>query len=228
VSDAFGTANGLAKLPYIRDTRRSVGYRGFTLKYQPKEGLFYGYRWPDAIAIGAYEADIHQGGNDGGADYALPKYISNALGGKWARPWPFSIPFRALTSQNRRNLLVAGKTMAQSFLVNSATRLHPIEWSTGVGAGVSAAYLAVNAKGSDFGGKPEVHVVARSAEAVYRTDRVKPETEPEAPDCPSLYADNDGHIGTIQHAIDPVLKRAKVDKRLAPLCFEGLEEARQD
>ena len=27
------------------------------------------------------------------------------------------------------NLLVAGKTMAQSFLANYATRLHPIEWS---------------------------------------------------------------------------------------------------
>jgi hypothetical protein len=28
----FKTCNGLAKLPYIRDGRRSVGYNGFTLK----------------------------------------------------------------------------------------------------------------------------------------------------------------------------------------------------
>jgi hypothetical protein len=38
--------------------------------------------------------------------------------------------------------MVAGKTMAQTFLANSATRLHPIEWSTGVACGVVAADLA--------------------------------------------------------------------------------------
>jgi hypothetical protein len=32
--------------------------------------------------------------------------------------------------------------MAQSFLANSATRLHPIEWSTGTAAGVAAAHMA--------------------------------------------------------------------------------------
>ncbi|HEX5102742.1 MAG TPA: FAD-dependent oxidoreductase, partial [Pirellulaceae bacterium] len=36
------------------------------------------------------------------------------------------------------NLLVAGKTMAQTFLANSATRLHPIDWSTGTAAAHTA------------------------------------------------------------------------------------------
>jgi ATP-dependent protease ClpP protease subunit len=39
-------------------------------------------------------------------------------------------------------LLVAGKAMAQTFLANSATRLHPIEWASGVAAGVAAADMA--------------------------------------------------------------------------------------
>ena len=34
--------------------------------------------------------------------------------------------------------------MAQSFLTNSATRLHPIEWSTGTAAGVAAAAMSRN------------------------------------------------------------------------------------
>ncbi len=32
--------------------------------------------------------------------------------------------------------------MAQSYLVNAATRLHPVEWSSGVAAGVVAAFMA--------------------------------------------------------------------------------------
>lgn len=43
--------------------------------------------------------------------------------------------FRSLTNAKYDNLLVAGKTIAQSFLVNAATRLHPVEWSSGTGAG---------------------------------------------------------------------------------------------
>ena len=45
-------------------------------------------------------------------------------------------------------MLVAGKTMAQSFLANSATRLQPTEWSTGTAAGVSAAYVSKHNKTS--------------------------------------------------------------------------------
>jgi hypothetical protein len=55
---------------------------------------------------------------------------------------PFYIPFRALTHRDLSNLLVAGKTMAQSFLANSATRLHPIEWSSGTACGIAAADMA--------------------------------------------------------------------------------------
>lgn len=31
--------------------------------------------------------------------------------------------------------------MATSFLVNAASRLHPIEWSSGTAVGVAAAYM---------------------------------------------------------------------------------------
>ncbi len=46
-----------------------------------------------------------------------------------------------MTNRNIPNLLVAGKVMAQSFLANAATRLHPVEWSSGTAAGAAAAFM---------------------------------------------------------------------------------------
>lgn len=140
-SDVLGTSHGLAKLPYIRDTRRSIGLDGFVLKFADLTGpasAKTGTKFDDRIALGAYPADIH---GLAGCDY--PTYIDAAHD-----TLPFYIPFRALTNERVGNLLVAGKTMAQSFLANSATRLHPIEWSTGTAAGVVAASMARNNRDS--------------------------------------------------------------------------------
>ena len=138
-STVLGTTHGLAKLPYIRDTRRSIGLDGFVLKLADLTGPAEqktGTRFADRIALGAYPADIHptQCGQ-------IPEYLSAAHD-----TLPFYIPFRALTNKQLENFLVAGKTMAQSFAANSATRLHPIEWSTGAAAGVAAAYMARTGK----------------------------------------------------------------------------------
>ena len=40
-------------------------------------------------------------------------------------------------------MLVAGKSMATSFLTNSVTRLHPNEWASGVAAGVAATMMSM-------------------------------------------------------------------------------------
>ena len=133
--DELGTDHGLAKLPYIRDTRRSIGIDDFVLKFADLTGPAEqksGTHFPDSVALGAYAADIHPLSN-----CKYPKYVFQDH-----HTLPFYVPFRALTHYEFENLLVAGKTMAQSFLANSATRLHPIEWSSGTAAGVSAAYMA--------------------------------------------------------------------------------------
>jgi len=49
-----------------------------------------------------------------------------------------------LTVENVSNLLVAGKTMSQSFHANSNTRLHPSEWTAGVAAGGAAVMMVRN------------------------------------------------------------------------------------
>jgi len=133
----LGTGTGLAKMPYIRDTRRSIGLDGFILKVGDLGGSpanLTGKRFKDRVAIGAYTADIHPVVN-----CPYPSYVNAGH-----ETLPFCIPFRALTNERYGNLLVAGKTMAQSFMANSATRLHPIEWSTGTAAGVSAAAMSKN------------------------------------------------------------------------------------
>ena len=84
---------------------------------------------------GRYGHDTH-----GLAICTIPAYVLDAPSSK-----PYYIPFRALTNDGAENLLVGGKTMAASFSANSATRLHPEEWSTGVAAGAAAALLIINA-----------------------------------------------------------------------------------
>ena len=131
----LGTRHGLSKLPYIRDTRRSIGLGGFVLKVTDLMPVAEGKlakAFEDRIALGAYPVDIHPMVGRKYPDYVYQHYPVA----------PFTIPFRALTNDRYANLLVAGKTMAQSFMANSATRLHPTEWSTGTAAGVAAATMA--------------------------------------------------------------------------------------
>ncbi len=133
VKGVFDTGNGLAKLPYIRDTRRSVGNGNFMLKYY--EDLLPGVNFEDSIGIGAYVPDVHPSAN-----CTMPPHISS-IGDEKNRPLPFYLPFRAHTNKDFDNLLVAGKTMAQTFAANAATRLHPIEFNSGTGAGVAAGMM---------------------------------------------------------------------------------------
>ena len=57
---------------------------------------------------------------------------------------PSYVPFRALMVGDASNLLVAGKTMSQTFHANGATRLHPSEWTTGVAAAGTAVLMVRN------------------------------------------------------------------------------------
>ncbi len=137
--DVFGTRHGLSKLPYLRDTRRSIGVGGFTLKFDdlvgdPAKGQRTGTRFADRVALGAYPADIHPL-----VGYRYPPHVLENH-----PTLPFYLPLRAHTNDAYDNLLVAGKTMAQTFLANAATRLQPIEWSSGTACGVVAADLATS------------------------------------------------------------------------------------
>lgn len=141
--EQMGTAHGLAKMPYLRDARRSAaGLGGYRLTYadladaDPRNAS-YAVRWSDTVAIGTYwYADIH---TMDPAVCPLPAYLAKGSGAKIK---PYFLPFRALTVDRAPNLLVAGKAMAQTFWASAGTRLHPEEWATGAAAGAAAAWMA--------------------------------------------------------------------------------------
>lgn len=135
-----GTTHGLAKLPYLRDARRSAGGLGDFRVFKDnltKPGVWHraAFAWPDRIGIGTYfYADIHR--EDASfCDY--PAYVQPG-----APVLPYFIPFRALTVAAAPNLLVSGKNMATSFFAGAAMRLHPEEWVSGCAAGYAASMMA--------------------------------------------------------------------------------------
>jgi hypothetical protein len=136
LSNALGTASGLSRIPYMRDTRRAIGRNfdgsDYTLSYTD---LSSGAYYADRIGIGTYAGDIHpvRVRRDGQRCQGWPRWDPH--------PELFYLPLRAHTSSDFDNLLVAGKTMAQDFASNAATRVHPIELSSGTGVGVAAAYM---------------------------------------------------------------------------------------
>jgi hypothetical protein len=154
----LGTGTGLSKLPYVRDGRRSIGLGGFVLPGAALTGSdtqVVATVFPDRVAIGAYPFDLR-------VLEGCPAPLSPA-----AATRPYFIPFRALTNRDVGNLLVAGRTMAQSTLANAATRVHPTEWTTGIAAGVAAAYMRRHALTS-------AQALGRVAEIQRRIERYAP------------------------------------------------------
>jgi hypothetical protein len=144
-TEQTGTSHGLSKTPYLRESRRAKrGLDGFRLLYahlnasNPEDGGATATHFNDTVAIGVYHyADMHLLQH-----CTYPEYITCSITPCNHSVRPYYIPFRALTAHGVDNMLVSGKSMAQSFLANAATRLHPTEWSTGVAAGAAAAMMA--------------------------------------------------------------------------------------
>jgi hypothetical protein len=139
--DLVGTEDGLAKYPYIRESRRikadftvtelHVGTEarakatGAKLASETTSVAF-----PDSVGIGSYNIDLHpSSGGDNYIDFG-------------ARP--FQIPLGALLPQRLENLLPACKNIGTTHLTNGCYRLHPVEWNIGESVGELAAFcLAV-------------------------------------------------------------------------------------
>ena len=132
-----GTCHHLAKLPYMRESRRSIGYQNFLMNITTISGRahkLHGYIFDDRLCIGAYDVDIHYMKT---CSYPSYIHVHHPI-------LPYYIPLRAMTNRDIDNLIPIGKTMAQSFLVNAAVRLHPVEFSIGQAAGVAGTYAIQN------------------------------------------------------------------------------------
>ncbi|KAA0159782.1 hypothetical protein FNF28_05692 [Cafeteria roenbergensis] len=149
--NASGTQHGLSKFIYLRDTRRGFGLPaggtglGFRLMYydlSQRNASAKGVpsvRPADAVGIQVYNDDCHRLAP---SVCSLPGYMAEH------DTRPFWLPARMLLQRGAPNLLLAGKTAAQTFHANGAVRLHPGEWTMGVASG-AAAVLFVRGRMAD-------------------------------------------------------------------------------
>lgn len=134
--DVSGTADGLAKHPYIRESRRiraefTVTERQVGLKARAQitgqpEREVRAEEFPDSVGVGSYRIDLHP--SSGGDNYID---ISSL---------PFQIPMGALIPVRMENLIPACKNLGVTHLTNGCYRLHPVEWNIGESAGYLAAW----------------------------------------------------------------------------------------
>ncbi|MEW2359124.1 FAD-dependent oxidoreductase [Spirillospora sp. NPDC029432] len=126
--DVVGTADGLAKAPYVRESRRIRALRTVTEHDVALDivGPRGSTRYPDSVGVGAYRIDLHP--STGGDDYID---IAST---------PFEIPLSALLPVRTANLLPAAKNIGTTHITNGCYRLHPVEWNIGEAAGLLAAF----------------------------------------------------------------------------------------
>lgn len=134
--DIVGTEDGLAKYPYIRESRRmraefTVLERHVGTDCRSKEtGLprpdLKAEVFHDSVGIGSYRIDLHP--TSGGDNYID---ISSL---------PFQIPLGALVPQRVENLLPACKNLGVTHVTNGCYRLHPVEWNIGEAVGALSAF----------------------------------------------------------------------------------------
>ena len=133
--DIMGTEDGLAKYPYVRESRRIKSV--FTILEEhvgaDNRALITGQKtgntaadFPDSVGVGYYHIDLHPstGGNN---------YIDFGS-------LPFQIPLGALLPKRVENLLPANKNIGTTHITNGCYRLHPVEWSIGESVGMLVAY----------------------------------------------------------------------------------------
>ncbi len=134
--DLVGTADGLAKFPYVRESRRIQAVFTVLEEHCGRENraLVTGNtgeeiraaEFFDTVGIGYYHIDLHpSSGGDNYIDFAS---------------LPFQIPLGALLPRRVRNLLPGCKNLGTTHITNGCYRLHPVEWNIGEAAGALAAF----------------------------------------------------------------------------------------
>ena len=131
--DIMGTEDGLAKYPYIRESRRiraeftvAEQHVGTDARKQTAAELF-----ADSAGVGSYRIDLHP--SSGGDNYIDVSSL------------PFQIPMGALIPRRVENLLAGAKNLGVTHITNGCYRLHPVEWNIGESAGLLVAF-ALNKK----------------------------------------------------------------------------------
>ena len=130
------TPDGLAKYPYIRESRRiqaeftvleqHVGTEARSILTGRKPDEVTAETFRDSVGIGSYRIDLHM--STGGDNYIDVSSL------------PFQIPLGALIPKRVRNLIPACKNIGTTHITNGCYRLHPVEWNIGEAAGALASH----------------------------------------------------------------------------------------
>lgn len=130
--DVLGTEDGLAKYPYIRESRRIKALHTITEMDVSKE--FRGdkgiRKYKDSVGVGSYHLDLHHTVHS-----QRTYYIPNT---------PYEIPLGALLPIRVKNLLPACKNIGTTQMTNGCYRVHPTEWNIGESVGYLVAYAILN------------------------------------------------------------------------------------
>jgi hypothetical protein len=138
--DVVGTEDGIAKRPYIRESRRiraeftvceqHVGTDARMAETGMAKEEVRAAPFHDSVGVGAYRIDLHP--TTGGNNYLDVSSL------------PFQIPLGALLPARIENLLPACKNLGVTHITNGCYRLHPVEWNIGEAAGALAAHCVQN------------------------------------------------------------------------------------
>jgi hypothetical protein len=123
--DITGTGDGLAKSPYIRESRRIQAEFTVLEQHVSAAERTTAESFADTAGIGAYRIDLHP--STGGDNYIDLSSL------------PFQIPLGALIPKRVENLIPACKNIGTTHITNGCYRLHPVEWNIGEAAGLLAA-----------------------------------------------------------------------------------------
>ena len=127
--DVVGTTDGLAKRPYIRESRRiraEFTIREQHVSAQLRPGSTLAEPFADSVGVGFYRIDLHPSVE--GDNYVDVESL------------PFQIPLGALLPKRVENLLPVCKNIGTTHITNGCYRLHPIEWNIGESVGNLLAY----------------------------------------------------------------------------------------
>ena len=134
--DLMGSEDGLAKYPYIRESRRilaeftvveeHVGTEARMKKTGKSREEVTAEPFADSVGVGSYRIDLHP--SSGGDNYIDVSSL------------PFQIPLGALIPRRVENLLAGCKNLGVTHITNGCYRLHPVEWNIGESAGAVAAH----------------------------------------------------------------------------------------
>ena len=134
--DVSGTSHGLAKRPYIRESRRikaaftiledHIGTEARSMISGLPEDQVSAEKFRDSVGIGSYRIDLHP--STGGDNYIDIGSL------------PFEIPLGSLIPERMKNILPVSKNIGTTHITNGCYRLHPVEWSIGEAVGVLVAF----------------------------------------------------------------------------------------